>query len=187
MFLTLILLTCIVCLVAAYFSILKSRYDYFRLRGISGPPPLFFFGHSHTIWSLKYYSHQLQSWTRQFGSVYGLFEGSRPVYVVSDVDFLQEVFIKQFSSFHSHRTSFLLRMSKARPMITADLAEWRRQRRVISPAFTAAKLKTMTPLVHRCIGSFMNKLSAMSNEEANEFNIYLLYKRLTMDVICKSP
>ena len=72
-------------------------------------------------------------------------------------------------------------------MITADMAAWRRQRRVINPAFSAAKLKTMTPSFQRCIGSFMNKLSAMNNEEANEFNIYLLYKRLTMDVICKLP
>jgi hypothetical protein len=185
MFLTTILITCFVCLVAAWFFTLRSRYNYFRLRGIPGPPPLFFFGHFRTIWSVKSYQQLLHSWTKKFGPIYGLFEGTRPLYIVSDVNFLQEVFIKQFSSFHSHRTSFLLRMTTARPLITADIIRWRRQRRVINPAFSAVKLKMMTPLVNQCIGSFMKKLSEISNEKTNEFNIYLLYKRLTMDVICE--
>lgn len=185
MCLTITLLTCAICLVIAYFLTLKSRYDYFRHRNINGPAPVFFFGHLHTIWSSKYYSRLLRSWTQQFGSICGIFEGSRPVYVVSDVDFLHEVFFEKFSSFHSHRTSFLLRMTKARSMITADLEAWRRQRHAISPAFSAAKLKMMTPLIHQCIDSLMGKLSTMSQQETNEFNIYLLYKRLTMDVICK--
>jgi hypothetical protein len=58
------------------------------------------------------FSSQIQAWTRQFGPIYGLFEGTRPMYVVSDVDFLQEVFIKQFSSFHSRRTNFFFSIRK---------------------------------------------------------------------------
>ena len=185
MCLTTILLTCFICCVAAYFFTLKSRYSYFHLRGISGPPPLFFFGHFRTIWSVDSYSRLLQSWTRQFGPIYGLFEGTRPLYVVSDVNFLQEVLVKQFSSFHSLPTPFLLRMSKARPLISADIARWRCQRHVMNPTFSAAKLKLMTPLIDRCIQSFMEKLSNINNEKPNEFNIYLLYKRLTMDVMCE--
>ncbi|CAF4513189.1 unnamed protein product, partial [Rotaria sp. Silwood2] len=120
MFLTALLLAGLIALLTAYFVTLKSRYDYFRLRGIPGPSHLFFFGHYRTIWSAKFYSRLLQSWTQQYGPIYGLYDGTRPLYVVSDVDFLQEVFIKQFSCFHSHRFSFLLRMSDARPLISAD-------------------------------------------------------------------
>ncbi|CAF2961446.1 unnamed protein product [Rotaria sp. Silwood2] len=125
MFLTALLLAGLIALLTAYFVTLKSRYDYFRLRGIPGPSHLFFFGHYRTIWSAKFYSRLLQSWTQQYGPIYGLYDGTRPLYVVSDVDFLQEVFIKQFSCFHSHRFSFLLRMSDARPLISADVRRWR--------------------------------------------------------------
>jgi hypothetical protein len=102
MFLTIALISTIVCLIAIYLWIVNNRYDYFKRHGIPGPPHRFFFGHYKTLWSAKLYSKQLQEWTHQYGPIYGIFAGSRPMYVVSDVDFLQEVYIKQFSSFHSH-------------------------------------------------------------------------------------
>ncbi|CAF1102353.1 unnamed protein product [Adineta steineri] len=183
MFITLILFTCFVSLITVYFLTLKSRYSYFRVRSIPGPSPTFFFGHFRTIWSTKFYSRQLQEWTRKFGSIYGLFEGTRPLYIVSDVDFLQQVFVHQFSLFSSHRVSFLYQLSKSVHLISAGPSRWRQQRHAINPAFSAAKLKLMAPLIDQCIESLMKKLFKMNNEN-KEFNIYELYQRLTMDVIC---
>ncbi len=40
----------------------------------------------------------------------------------------------------------------------------------------------MVPLMNKCIESMMVKVNDMKE---NEFNIYALYKRLTMDVICE--
>jgi hypothetical protein len=103
MLLTDILVVCFMTVLVIYLWILNSRYSYFEQRGIPTPPYSFFFGHYKTIWSTSLLTRQLQTWTRQFGSIYGLFEGTRPLYVVSDVEFLHEVLIKQFSSFHSRR------------------------------------------------------------------------------------
>lgn len=179
----LLLLTCLICLIGVYLWILNSRYSYFRLRGIPSPLSTFFFGHFNTIWSCESYSRQLQAWSRQFGSIFGLYEGTRPLYIVSDVDFLQEVFVQQFSSFHSHRISFLYRVSKTFHLISADYMRWRQQRHAINPAFSAVKLKLMTPLINQCNESMIKKLDEIS-ENNNEFDIYKLYQRLTMDVIC---
>ena len=44
-------------------------------------------------------SDALREWTKQFGKTYGIYEGHLPILVTSDVDIIQEVFIKQFSSF----------------------------------------------------------------------------------------
>ena len=143
---------------------LKARYSYFRLRDISGPLPTFFFGHFDTIWATRSYSHQLQSYTRQFGSVYGIFEGTRPFYVVSDVDFLQQVFIQQFLSFNSHRVSFLHQLCKTVHLVSVEPTRWRQQRHAINPAFSAAKLKLVTPHVDQCIESLMKKLSEMKDK-----------------------
>jgi cytochrome P450 family 13 len=178
------LLGACLCLFVTYIWRLKSRYDYFVRRNIPGPPFQFFFGHYRTLWNTHSYTDQIKDWSRQFGAVYGLFEGSRPMYIVSDVDFLQEVFIKQFSSFHSCRGNILnrLRPSSSANLFSAHANQWRRQRYVINPTFTTLKLKTMAPLMTKCIESLMTKLSEMGS---NEFNIYEMYKRLTMDVICK--
>jgi cytochrome P450 family 13 len=184
MFVVITLLVTFVCLLVSYFWILKSRYDYFICRNIPGPAPQFFFGHYLTLWKLTSYPNKIQDWTRQYGSIYGLFEGTRPMYVVSDLDFLQEIFIKQFSLFHSRRTNFLLniRKTKGTNLFSARAHQWRRQRHVINPTFTTLKLKTMAPLMNRCIESMLVKVTEMND---SQFNIYTLYKRLTMDVICE--
>ena len=164
---------------------LKSRYEYFTRLNISGPRPTFFFGHYLKIWTTPSFHNQIVQWTRQYGSIYGIFEGSLPTYIVSDVDFLQEVFIKQFPNFYSRHNSLRVKMlrSNASNLFSANANQWRRQRHVINPTFSTAKLKSMTPLMNQCIQSLFQKLDTIGSQE---FNIFTLYKRLTMDVICKS-
>lgn len=185
MLITITLLVTSICILISYCWILKSRYEYFKRRTIPGPLPHFFFGHYLTLWNVPSFPRQIYQWTRQFGPIYGLFEGTRPVYVVSDLDFLQEVFIKQFTTFHSRRTNFFTHTLKSKGvnLFTASADQWRRQRHVINPTFTTMKLKTMVPLMNRCIDSMLMKIEEISGDE---LNIYTLYKRLTMDVICKS-
>ncbi|CAF2404456.1 unnamed protein product [Rotaria sp. Silwood2] len=187
MILTIALISIVICIIAAYIWSINNRYDYFKRLGISGPPHHFFFGHYKILWSIKSLSKQLQEWTRQYGSIYGLFMGTTPMYVVSDVDFLQEVYIKQFSSFHSRIIARALRTeSPGRVNLFRSIgARWRRQRHVLNPTFSSAKLKLMSPLVNRSIGAMLNKISQITNNEHKEINIYDLYQRLTMDVICR--
>ncbi|CAF3917122.1 unnamed protein product [Rotaria sordida] len=187
MFSTIALISIVVCLIVAYLWTINNRYDYFKRLGISGPPYHFFFGHYKTLWSTKSFSKQLQEWTRQYGSIYGLFLGTTPIYVVSNVDFLQEVYIKQFSSFHSRIIASVLRIERSgRTNLFRTIgARWRRQRHVLNPTFSSAKLKLMSPLVNGCIEAMLNKVSQITHSEHKEINIYELYKRMTMDVICR--
>jgi cytochrome P450 len=185
--LTIALFTCVLCLIIIYLWNVHNVYDYFKRCGIPGPPHRFFFGHYKDLWSAKSFSRQLQQWTRQYGSIYGLFAGTRPMYVVSDVDFLQEVYIKQFSSFHSRSMPIILRLQTGHKvhLFGAIGPRWRRQRHVINPTFSPGKLKQMSPLVNGSIEAMLKKISDLIDDQNTELNIYNLYKRMTMDVICK--
>ena len=187
MILTIALLTCAISLIIAYLWTIYHSYDYFKRHGISGPPHRFFFGHYKDLWSSKSFSQLIQQWTQQYGSIYGIFEGTRPMYVVSDVDFLQEVYIKQFSSFHSRALPILLRLQTGHKvhLLAAIGARWRRQRHVINPTFSSVKLKLMLPLVNQCIDAMFKKVNQLMDDKQTEMNIYNLYKRMTMDVICE--
>ncbi|CAF4672883.1 unnamed protein product [Rotaria socialis] len=182
MLMTSILFGTFIILFISYVRTLKSRYNYFVQWNIPGPPPQFFFGHLRKLWSAPLSFEQIRDWTHLYGSIYGIFEGTHPVYIVSDVDFLQEVYIKQFSSFHSRPLNFLARIlqGKGSHLFFAQGNQWRRQRHVINPTFTTAKLKIMAPLMNKCIQLLMVKLDEMNGQE---FNIFILYKRLTMDVL----
>lgn len=184
MLITIILLTIFVFVFGVYIWTLKSRYKYFSCRNISGPPLQFFYGHSLKLWNAPLSFRQIATWTRVYGSIYGIFEGTKPVYIVSNADFLEEVYIKQFSSFHSRPINFLVRIfeSKGSDLFFAHGDQWRRQRHVMNPSFTTLKLKTMAPLVNQRIQSFMTKINEINGQE---FDIFMLYRRLTMDVLCK--
>ena len=184
MILTITLFACCICLIIAYVHSIRQSYDYFKNRAISGPASRFFFGHYQDLWLAKSVSRQFQIWTTQYGPIYGLFAGRKPMYVVSDVDFLQEVYIKQFSSFHSRSLPVLLRLHTNNKihLFSAMGARWRRQRHVLNPTFSSAKLKHMLPLINICIDAMLKKIS--EHKQETDLNIYTLYKCLTMDVIC---
>ncbi|CAF1610935.1 unnamed protein product [Didymodactylos carnosus] len=173
MLLTIILLTIIICLLLTYVLILLNRYQYFKQRNIPTPPYRFFFGHLKTLWNAQLKSKQLQEWTKIYGKIYSLFEGSTPVYVVSDVNFLQEIFIKQFKNFNGRKLTLtpIHPTSPHASLLIAVGNKWKRQRHVINPTFTAAKLKQMSPLINDCVNAFMNQLPQYCESE-EEFNIY---------------
>jgi cytochrome P450 len=177
-----ILLFICIGLTTYYFFLFRQRYQYFSQRGIPTPPFRFFFGHFKTLWNAASFHRQLESWTKQYGKIYGIYQGTVPTFVVSDPDFLQEVFVKQFFVFQGRRDVFA--GNRMRNVLSSSGAQWRRHRHVISPTFSAAKLKLMSPLINGCIGDVMEKL-ADHVRNGNDFNIYIYYKRMTMDVICK--
>jgi hypothetical protein len=87
MILTITLVSILSGLIISYLWTMNSLYNYFKRHGIPSPPHRSFFGHYKELWSSKSFSKLIQQWTRQYGSIYGIFEGTRPMYVVSDVDF----------------------------------------------------------------------------------------------------
>ena len=134
------------------------------------------------MWNADLLHRLLESWTKQYGKIYGIYEGNRPIFIVSDLDFLQEVFVKQFSVFAARKDGLPGAMGPNVAM--AHGPTWRRHRNIISPTFSAAKLKAMSPLINGCISDMIKKLPEHV-DNGEEFNIYLYYKRMTMDVICE--
>jgi cytochrome P450 len=187
MTISIILILLIFILLFLIVYLIYKRFCYFSNRSIPSPPiSSLIFGHLTDLWSAKLYSEQLQKWTRQYGSVYGLFEGTRPVYVTSDINFIEEVFITQFARFYSrgpHLASDILGREYDNVLSTNIAKTWKRQRKILNPTFSGAKMKRLLPTVETCVNIFMERLALIPNETI--INIYEMYKRLTIDVICK--
>lgn len=170
---------------------MNESYKYFPRRNIRTPPFEYFFGHLRILWSTKHFSKQIEEWTRHYGKIFGLYEGRRPVYVVSDVEFLHEVFVKQFSLFHSRRVPFLARMGRGthENLFGSEGPTWRKQRRIVNPTFSSNKIRSILPFVHRSIEILIDKFNQhidRHQHENDEFNIDPFYKRMTMDIIWRS-
>jgi cytochrome P450 family 3 subfamily A len=185
MFTLILLLIIFTCLLAIYLVHIHRCYDFFKQLGINGPQPTFLLGNLADFARTKRISVSIQNWTAQFGRIYGYFEGHTPVLVVSDPDILHNVFIKHFSKFHSRRQFPLedRRTTKGVHLFSATGDEWRRQRAIINPTFSPLKIKRMLPMINDCLSTFINKLDEYKKSSSEGFDIYKLYKCLTMDLI----
>lgn len=116
--------------------------------------------------------------------MWGYFEGPEPNLVISDPNVIQEVFIKQFSSFHG-RKLFILHEDPDSDtnvsMFNARGERWKRLRAIVNPAFSDLKLRSMFPLVKNSVDAFMEQLEAVPHDQA--IDIFHLFKRLTLDII----
>lgn len=186
MFLTSIVIVIISCIII-YIRKIYKLYDYFKCRQIPGPTPRLFYGHFKEFWSTESYSKQLQTWTHQYGPIYGVFEGTKPMFVVSDINFLQEVYIEQFLLFHSRPLSTIMRIENDGKihLFRATGSRWCRQRNVINSMFSKTNLNITTQLVNDCVNTMLTKLSNIATNKNVEIDIFNFYKQMTMDVICK--
>ncbi|CAF1636168.1 unnamed protein product, partial [Rotaria sp. Silwood1] len=116
-------------LLSYYFFLLQQLYRYFSRRGIPTPPFHFFFGHLKTLWNTPAFHRQLESWTKQYGKIYGIYQGTTPTFVVSDPDFLQEVFVKQFAAFQGRRE--VLKGIGVHNVFSSSGTPWRRHRSLV--------------------------------------------------------
>lgn len=173
------------CLLIIYLVHIQRCYTFFEKLGIDGPRPKFFFGNVGDFVRTKRISMSIRNWTEQFGRIYGYFEGHTPVLVISDPDILDEIFNKHFSKFHSRRQFPLedRRASKGVHLFSATGDEWRRQRAIMNPTFSPLKMKRMFHLINDAIEIFMEKLEDFEKRSSDGFDIYQLYKSLTMDLI----
>ena len=167
-------------------AIVRRKQSYFVAANIPGPTPTFLLGNLGTLWRVSHYFRQLEAWTHQYGKVYGMFEGTAPIYVVSDVDFLEQVFITQFANFDRRKPLlFMLPGQEKRVHVfAANGSTWRRHRYILNPAFSKAKLMQMLPLISGCADELLHVLTPYADRNV-DVDVCPVYFRLTMDVICK--
>ncbi|CAF1336411.1 unnamed protein product [Adineta steineri] len=165
-------------------AFVRRKHSYFVAANIPGPPPTFLLGNLGTLWQASHYFRQLESWTHQYGKVYGMFEGTAPIYVVSDVDFLEQVFITQFAKFDRRKPLLFLLpgQEKRLHVFDANGPTWRRQRYILNPAFSKAKLTQMLPLINGCVDEFVQTLASYADENV-DVDVCPMYFRMTVDTI----
>lgn len=176
-----------------FFSAILFLFYNYRKRCVKavdlpGPSPHWLMGN---LASIKSQTNplvlQLREWTKEFGRLYVYYEGSTPVVVVSDPDLMQEVFVKQFSSFHGRkRFPFQPNPDKAKraSMFVAEGERWKRLRTVVNPAFTELKMKAMYPLIKKNIDALIANLDK-EVAKGPVVETYDFYKRMTLDVIAE--
>uniref|UniRef100_A0AAQ4RL57 Thromboxane-A synthase n=1 Tax=Gasterosteus aculeatus aculeatus TaxID=481459 RepID=A0AAQ4RL57_GASAC len=164
------------------FSPRYSVYPYSVLSrcGIKHPKPVPFLGNIFMF--RQGFFNPINDLIKTHGRVCGYYLGRRPVVVIADPDMLRQVMVRDFSSFTNRMT---LRFA-SKPMTDCLLMlrneRWKRVRSILTPSFSAAKMKEMVPLINTVTDSLMSNLN-VSAESGETFDIHKCFGCFTMDVI----
>nr|ATW72305.1 cytochrome p450 CYP3045C14 [Brachionus calyciflorus] len=169
-------------LVAIYLGKIWYSYCFFKKRSIPGPEPEFLFGNYRQILQNKNYSETIRDWTQKYGRTYGYFEGHQPVLITSDLEIIQQVFIKQAANFNARKRPVMDKKEDdpSAHLFQSSKARWKRMRTIMNPTFSSAKLRELGPLLVNCTDRLVDCLGSVDNKEI-EISPY--FKRFTMDSI----
>ncbi|KAK0420383.1 hypothetical protein QR680_014649 [Steinernema hermaphroditum] len=179
----------VVFVVSVLYFFFKWRNGYWRRRGIDGPEPLPMFGNILNLLNGTEFPPvlQIREWSKKYGKVFGIQEGWRNVLVVSDVDMLQELFVKKFENFHGRKLFSLASNPDTEPNVhvfDARGARWKRLRNLSNPSFSVNNLKKILPTVQHSVDVMVDFIEQHANTDKS-FNIHTFYQELTMDVIAR--
>ncbi|XP_043269735.1 cytochrome P450 9e2-like [Venturia canescens] len=115
---------------------------------------------------------------------YGSVDFGEPVLIVKDPEIVKDVTVKSFAHFPNHRAFF---DEKFDPALSKNLFflkddRWRDMRSVLTPSFTANKMKYMFQLVSKCSMDFVQYLRERS-EPTRDIDLKDFFTRYTNDVI----
>nr|AHL88984.1 cytochrome p450 3045C1 [Brachionus koreanus] len=169
-------------LITFYFLKIWNSYQFFKKRGIKTPVYRFFWGNNLELTSNSNYSDVILNWTKTYGKTYGYYEGHQPIIVTSDLEIIQEVFLKQSSNFSGRKKQILNRNDDApdHMLFSASRSRWKTMRNIMNPTFSSAKLKELAPLLIKCTDR-MNEIMIKKTETSISISEY--FKRFTMDSI----
>lgn len=113
----------------------------------------------------------------------GLFVGTRPVLLLTDVDLIRTVMVKDFAYFMDRGMPY----DRQGEPLTANLfnlegAEWRALRHKLTPTFTSGRMRAMFPLVRACADELQHVLAAEA-AAGKPVEMFEVLARFTTDVI----
>ncbi|XP_057619733.1 cytochrome P450 3A11-like [Chionomys nivalis] len=159
------------------------KHDVFKKQGIPGPKPLPFLG---TL--LNYYKGLWKfdaECYKKYGKMWGLFDGQTPVLVITDIEMMKNMLVKECYSVFTNRRDVgpVGMMSKA--ITFSKDEEWKRIRALLSPTFTSGKLKEMFPIIEE-YGDILVKYLRREAEKGKPLDMKEVFGAYSMDVITSS-
>lgn len=161
----------------------QQHFQKFSKAGIPGPPPHFIYGHLQQVYYREGREDPIQvkdQWLKKYGKVVGYFNGMVPNIIISDLDLLRKILIKDFNTF----TNRAFTKSDSKMLVSMQDQKWKDVRKLMTPIFSSAKMKMMLPLMQECVEAFLEKCESLA-ETKEEFNAHFVLQCLTLDVIDK--
>ncbi|XP_061178614.1 cytochrome P450 3A24-like [Saccostrea echinata] len=160
------------------------NFGIFKKMGVNGPSPSLLYGNRKTIAKLGIAEADMM-WWREYGDVFGHFVGRSPMLVVADTEMLKEILVKQFNNFTDRVVLRGFSGDAEEHLASQQGKVWKSSRAVLSPAFTAGKLRKMDPLITEAGDALVQHIKRAIKEN-EEVDIAYIFGCYTVDVIAST-
>lgn len=120
---------------------------------------------------------------KEKGKFGGIYFFTKPAFIVTDLDLLKTVLIKDFQYFHDRGTYF---NTKDDPLsghlLNIEGEYWKKLREKLTPTFTSGKIRQMMPTILD-VGTKLETFMSKKIEEVPEHEIKDILARFTVDII----
>lgn len=180
-------LFCVLTILTLGYYYVKRKFSYWSDRGVPSVESKFLVGSMAGVGSKITFGEMAQNVYNELkgkGPVGGLFMFTEPVAIITDMDLLRDVFVKDFQYFNDRG----MYVNERDDPLTAHLfslegAQWKNLRAKLSPTFTSGKMKMMHSTILTVADQFTSHLESISGEDAQEVDLRETFSQFTTDVI----
>ncbi|CAG2112341.1 unnamed protein product [Medioppia subpectinata] len=125
------------------------------LLGLKGPKPVIIFGNLLDLLFVSKPDLEVQR-MKQFGKIYGIFEGSKPLIQVAEPELIKQILVKDFRLFNTKvRITNIGHPVIERMLVSVRGDTWRRTRAAVSPAFAIGRMRRQYAQIRHCVGEHL--------------------------------
>ncbi|CAA88604.1 Putative cytochrome P450 CYP13A5 [Caenorhabditis elegans] len=161
-------------------------WSFWIRKGVKGPRGFPFFGVIHEFQDYENPGLlKLGEWTKEYGPIYGITEGVEKTLIVSNPEFVHEVFVKQFDNFYGRKTNPIQgdpNKNKRAHLVSAQGHRWKRLRTLSSPTFSNKNLRKIMSTVEETVVELMRHLDDAS-AKGKAVDLLDYYQEFTLDII----
>ncbi|XP_026550826.1 thromboxane-A synthase [Notechis scutatus] len=148
--------------------------------GVRHPPPLPFIGNLLYFREGFWESHN--KLIRNYGPSCGYYIGRRMYIVISEPDMIKCILEDDFRNFRNRMSPDLVFKPFADSIVMLRDEKWEKVRSILTPAFSIAKIKEMTPLIDEACNILLNNLKVYA-ESGAAFDIQRNYGCFMLDIV----
>ncbi|XP_075543319.1 cytochrome P450 6B1-like [Dermacentor variabilis] len=165
----------------------RRHFSYFEKLGIPGPKPSLIWGNIGEYQSMPHYK-VLEKWFRQYGDVFGYYNGDVPFVALKDLDFVEYVCVRNFQNFVDR--GVIMAMDSKHPILGRSIMHesaprWKSIRNSVAYGFSTTKLKLMMPSIKEKVDTFLKLLDEHA-DSGEEVNVLSKYEELSMECVTRS-
>ncbi|KAF8796724.1 Cytochrome P450 3A11 like protein [Argiope bruennichi] len=160
------------------------NHDYFKKKGLPYVKPQPFLGSILDFLQKPGHEEELRRY-REFGPVYGFFEGNKANLSIADPNILKEILVKKFHVFNGRRELFTGDIVVDNMLAVIRGNDWKRIRDIVTPTFTTSRIKNTMNVVKNCAETMIQNFRVYA-EDGKYVNVKRIFGAFTMDVIAKS-